>query len=277
MILKTVKECDSTQEIAINEIKTRPNLDAIWVRSLKMLKGRGRRGRSWHCLEGNLFLSGAYRIQQSKPRGAILESTPPTPQWPFVSLIMAHALAKGLEELGYWKESFFIKWPNDLWSQDSIHGSGKIGGILSEIKSGILVVGMGLNTVAHPENNPEYPALDLAQLGAWNEEDSKKNEGPKKDLPAGEVQTAKIALKTSENFDDVFKEWLIAPDAIQAKVSSDLWERYMKPLSNFELVHLESNRLLKAIGLDSSGALKCIYKDSTEETLVMEGEVALVL
>jgi BirA family biotin operon repressor/biotin-[acetyl-CoA-carboxylase] ligase len=102
--------------------------------------GKGRRGRSW-----------------SSPRGldlafsAILRPDVPPARAAEVTLLAAVALAQTLDEAG---AEAAIKWPNDV----QLRGK-KVGGILTELSADtervhFLVLGMGVNLNAGPEDLP---------------------------------------------------------------------------------------------------------------------------
>lgn len=246
MFLK-IRECESTQTIALENLDSFPNEESVWVLSENMTKGRGRLGRTWQCLSGNLFMSGAFRIDLSKER-----------HWPFVSLLAARALCKALESQHLWNDKLFIKWPNDIWAVSNSGVAGKVGGLLSEIKKSKLIIGLGLNTSAHPKNNEDYPTWDLESILA-------------KPCP-------RIALGEafSNEFSKYFSAWLQAPEDEQNKCTDDLWINYMSPMKNGIFKHNESQRELSVSGLQNDGGLKTIYIDTQESLIVRDGEVQLI-
>ena len=91
--------------------------------------GRGQFGRTWHSPCGNLY--GSLRI----PRlGA--------PWSDLVPLMLADSMRAILEGSGL---AASIKWPNDL-----LVSGRKVGGILMEERSGIVIAGVGVNLAAAP-------------------------------------------------------------------------------------------------------------------------------
>ncbi|NLB34804.1 MAG: biotin--[acetyl-CoA-carboxylase] ligase [Elusimicrobia bacterium] len=92
--------------------------------------GRGRLGRSWASLPGNIT-------------GAIRLPLPPKGYETLLPLLLSDIIAFFLMGLGL---SIRVKWPNDL-----ILNSGKVGGILIEEKAGIFIAGIGINLFAAPE------------------------------------------------------------------------------------------------------------------------------
>lgn len=108
--------------------------------------GRGRRGRAWTSLPGNLFASMLARPQPGEG---------PQQQLSFVAAV---ALADTLET---WVEPqrLTLKWPNDV-----LLGGIKLAGILLEGQGGATVIGIGVNLAAHPDDS-ERPATSLAAAG----------------------------------------------------------------------------------------------------------------
>jgi BirA family biotin operon repressor/biotin-[acetyl-CoA-carboxylase] ligase len=109
-------------------------------------QGRGRRGRPWESLEGNLSVSLAFFLPATVMNFSDIS---------FVSAIALgetlHALCPAIE-VGY-------KWPNDLLIQDK-----KVAGILIETDlqgtSRGIVIGMGVNLKYAPDLK-NYPAISI--------------------------------------------------------------------------------------------------------------------
>ena len=89
--------------------------------------GIGSRNNSWNSKEGNLFLSFAVDME-SLPEDLKLESA---------SIYYSYLLKETLHSLG---SKVFLKWPNDLYINES-----KIGGMLTNIVGDALVCGVGIN------------------------------------------------------------------------------------------------------------------------------------
>ena len=108
----------------------------FWVVADEQTNGRGRRGRQWQGLEGNLFASGIYQFSQEPVTIATL------------SFVVSYSLFETLSEY-IDKNRISLKWPNDI-----LVDCKKISGILleSQIKDGIvqLVIGVGLNVMHAP-------------------------------------------------------------------------------------------------------------------------------
>lgn len=134
---QVLEECESTNGLA----KKWAEADAphgTWISAKTQTSGRGRLGRRWESLTGNLFLSVVLRFEHK----TVLS---------WVPLAAAVAVCK-VVQIEFPALSINIKWPNDLW----IKGK-KVGGILCEGASGsrglapYVVVGVGLNTAVTPE------------------------------------------------------------------------------------------------------------------------------
>ncbi len=106
--------------------------DETWVRADTQTAGRGRHGRAWASLEGNLFASALVRphVNEGAPQ-----------QLSFVAVL---ALA---EAVGPWtgRQRLSLKWPNDL-----LLGGGKLAGILLQASAGAVVIGFGVNIAREP-------------------------------------------------------------------------------------------------------------------------------
>ncbi|HZB93315.1 MAG TPA: biotin--[acetyl-CoA-carboxylase] ligase [Stellaceae bacterium] len=146
-------EIDSTNE----EAKRRAASGApegTLVTAAAQSAGRGRRGRSWVSVPGNLYMSLLLRPERSAGAAAQLGFA--------AALALGEAVSPLLppgRELGY-------KWPNDV-----LVGGRKISGILLESQASAegeldwLVVGIGVNIASHPAAS-DYPATSLAAEGA---------------------------------------------------------------------------------------------------------------
>lgn len=128
--------CSSTNDLA-KALAEQGAPHGTWISSRIQENGRGRLGRKWESLEGNLFLSVVVRIPQPKI-------------WSWIPLTTGVAILKCLNRL-FPGLNFQLKWPNDLWL-----ASAKFGGILCEGSSGIsqgyVVIGVGINCIYSPDH-----------------------------------------------------------------------------------------------------------------------------
>ncbi len=123
------------------------------VAAIRQTGGRGRQGRRWDSLAGNLHAS------------FVLRPAPPAARAPELGFAAALGVAETLER--YLPESVRpgLKWPNDV-----LVAGGKIAGILVERSAepggtSWVVLGIGVNLAAAPTDLP-YPAQALAAFVA---------------------------------------------------------------------------------------------------------------
>ncbi len=152
---QTLDHCQSTNDLA-KELAQAGYPEGTWVSARTQQMGRGRLGRKWESMTGNLFLSILARIED------------PT-LWSWIPLTAAIGIVSALSQKydPYFME-FRIKWPNDIWAVD-IGGYAKLGGILCEASSfqgqSHIVVGVGVNCTQSPIlGDREQPATDLTRL-----------------------------------------------------------------------------------------------------------------
>lgn len=124
----------------------------LWIATRRQTAGRGRRGRSWSGLDGNLFTTGLYTLADDPQRAAQL------------SFIAALAVGDLCDQAGAEFSNTRLKWPNDV-----LISGRKLAGILLESGKapggGLwLAVGIGVNLMASPQD-VERPATSLAEIG----------------------------------------------------------------------------------------------------------------
>lgn len=124
-------EVDSTNRVAV----THPVYAAVTADH--QTGGRGRHGRVWESVKGNLYLS--LVLPDFKDKN------------PYLAFVVGVAVAEALAEFGV-----RLKWPNDVLLDGK-----KIGGILLEQAPGKLIAGIGINVVGHPAGQMAYPVGDL--------------------------------------------------------------------------------------------------------------------
>ena len=124
----------------------------VWITAVEQSLGRGRHGRPWVSVPGNLYAS-LLLVDAAEPRLS--------PQLGLVAALAVHdaVLAATACEPGRLE----IKWPNDL-----LLDGAKVAGILVEARSTgracALVIGVGVNAAQHPGGTP-YGATDLDARG----------------------------------------------------------------------------------------------------------------
>tara|TARA_Y100000741_G_scaffold112010_1_gene84056 strand:+ start:392 stop:922 length:531 start_codon:yes stop_codon:yes gene_type:complete len=148
MILRKFKyKCvNSTNDVAISLIKK--NIKSGIVISQMQKKGRGRVGRKWISLQGNLFVSIFFSIEKINMNISQLTKN------------NAKLIIKLLSK--YYKKEIKLKLPNDI-----LIGKKKICGILQETvkKNNVqyLIIGIGINLLKNPMIK-KYPTTNLYDL-----------------------------------------------------------------------------------------------------------------
>ena len=141
---------DSSNAEALRRIAADAIAGACWFVAKSQDQGRGRQGRPWHSLEGNVFASLAQPA---------LADTMVNAQHSYAAAI---AVAESLAAFGV--ADVACKWPNDV-----LAGGAKIAGILLEAAKDTagrpwLVIGIGLNVVAAPPmQDVAWPATAMAR------------------------------------------------------------------------------------------------------------------
>jgi BirA family transcriptional regulator, biotin operon repressor / biotin---[acetyl-CoA-carboxylase] ligase len=127
----------------------------LWIWSARQSQGRGRGGREWISLHGNLFAS--LLIGINSPIRVV-------GQLALVAGIIAYdTIAKLIAYEG--RSELLLKWPNDV-----LLAGEKLAGMLLENVGGsvenrsTVVIGTGINLVNYPEDLPQ-PAVSLAAYG----------------------------------------------------------------------------------------------------------------
>lgn len=139
-------ETNSTNDLAA-KLSANPPAQRFVVTAERQTQGRGRRGREWQSLTGNLFMS--------------LAMEEPSPNWSELVFVVSLAL---LETVRVYQPEINVrlKWPNDVLVKGR-----KISGILLEKGAGLyIIIGIGVNIAAAPLSTESlYPAASLAESG----------------------------------------------------------------------------------------------------------------
>ncbi len=140
-------EISSTNDKA-KELTIAPPQEFFVVTAQRQTAGRGRRGRTWQSLEGNLFMSQAFPLETRFLTDAAFIVS--------LSLFDAVAVQKPQGRLR-------LKWPNDILLENR-----KISGILLEKgENEYIIAGIGVNLKTAPaaESGLLYPAAALTDFG----------------------------------------------------------------------------------------------------------------
>ena len=134
--IKNYKKVKSTNDVAMKLIK-RNILEPTLITTEKQTNGRGRIGKKWISLKGNLFITLFFKFDQKRinfKQFAVLNAF-------LIKKVISKIISKKIK----------IKWPNDL-----LFNKLKFCGILQEVikfnNFDYLIVGIGLNTNTVPQN-----------------------------------------------------------------------------------------------------------------------------
>jgi BirA family transcriptional regulator, biotin operon repressor / biotin---[acetyl-CoA-carboxylase] ligase len=142
--IRTVPETKSTND-DVAALARDGASEGLWLRAKCQTGGRGRQGRAWQSLEGNLYASTLVRVRPDDPPGSSLA---------LVAAVALHEVAAAHAP----ECAVTIKWPNDL-----LVGGAKLSGILLERSGEAVVIGFGVNLAHHPQDIGR-PATSLAFL-----------------------------------------------------------------------------------------------------------------
>jgi BirA family biotin operon repressor/biotin-[acetyl-CoA-carboxylase] ligase len=143
-MIRTVAETGSTNADMLAAAREgAPEGD--WLRAERQNAGKGRVGRAWQSLTGNLHASTIVRLR------------PGDPQAPGLALVAGVAIE---EVATAWlaRDMLRLKWPNDLMAGDA-----KLAGILLERVGDAVVIGIGVNLAVAPDAL-DRPTVSLAEL-----------------------------------------------------------------------------------------------------------------
>ena len=129
--------------------------DGTVVVAEQQTAGRGRQGRRWISPPGNLYVS--FLIRTARFPGF----TPARAAE--IGFVAALAVADALDTV---IAGCRLKWPNDI-----LLAGAKVAGILTEMASDAIVIGIGIN-VAHSPPDMPYPVTSVATLGGTTTADS---------------------------------------------------------------------------------------------------------
>lgn len=126
-----------------------------WISASRQTAGRGRMGREWNSLTGNLFLSLVLRPEKSFPMTWI----------PLAVALAVYRVSKRAQP----SLELVLKWPNDLGIRDRKVGFRKAGGILCEGVGGssgsFTIAGIGVNCAIAPDTDQPTASLGVAVDG----------------------------------------------------------------------------------------------------------------
>jgi BirA family transcriptional regulator, biotin operon repressor / biotin---[acetyl-CoA-carboxylase] ligase len=199
--------------------------EGLWLRAGFQSAGRGRLGRPWSSLPGNLLTSTIIRLRQTDPAAATLA---------FAVAVAAHI---SISKLAPWP-AFQIKWPNDILTATGE----KLCGILLERCADAVVIGIGVN-LAHYPLDTGRAVTSIAALG----------------YPVPSAQD--FAKTLAADFADVVNRWRQhGAESILVE-----WQERAHPKGTSLSVHLPNGKFLNGnyIGLAADGALQLRLADGS--------------
>jgi len=190
----------------------------LWIMAKHQTSGRGRRGRGWVSMAGNLFCTGLYPASEDAGHDAQK------------SFVAALAIYDTLTDYVA-PDLLSIKWPNDVLLDGK-----KVSGILLERASGALCIGVGINLLSRPEIDDQKTAcvIDYIEEALLND--------PEPILEMPEPVLAILAAKynhwtarhDSEGFAPIREAWLARAarlgEAIRVNLANESFTGYAQGL-----------------------------------------------
>jgi BirA family biotin operon repressor/biotin-[acetyl-CoA-carboxylase] ligase len=230
---QVLERCESTNDLA-RALGQAGYPNGTWVSARFQERGRGRLGRSWQTIEGNLFLSVIARIPEMR-------------FWTWVPLLTAIAIAEAIRQAEPSLDTR-IKWPNDLWI-----GRAKLGGILCEAiaskMDSFIVIGIGLNCAGSPKG------LDQDTISL--------SEARGSPIIADDIRPAVL-----ESLRARLERLRSAPERLIEELKRDYAR--LAALAPGTAITWSQGRQGKVLGLGESGELKVLTSEGAEERLLAE-------
>lgn len=208
----------------------------FWIIADEQTDGRGRQGREWVSLSGNLFTSLALSLPISTPNLSV------------ISLLAGLALRDAINDILDDEKNFEItlKWPNDL-----VINNAKLAGILIENQNNIanqtceLVIGYGLNIGCCPV----VEGRETTCLHNWGQKVNRD-------------QIFQSLIKNNEKWLDIWQQGANVTDICEN------WLSHSQPIGTAITVkHGNDIKQGQFFGLDESGSLKLKQSDGTIDVI----------
>ena len=180
----------------------------LWIAAKRQTAGRGRRGRSWSGMDGNLFTTGLFTFSADPGEVATL------------SFAAALAVAEVCDTAGIDPARTKLKWPNDVLVDDR-----KLAGILLESGAAPgggmwLAVGIGINIA-------QAPALDDRPVAAINSAGGATSRETALDVLAGSFG-GWLKRWTVDGFGPIRDHWLMRAHGLGAHCRAQLGEETVR-------------------------------------------------
>ncbi|MCX5726073.1 MAG: biotin--[acetyl-CoA-carboxylase] ligase [Candidatus Saganbacteria bacterium] len=166
------EEIDSTNDEAKRLVRSGAG-EGVVVIAEKQSKGRGKPGRVWASPAGGIYLS------------AILKPRKNPKDLSTITFLGAISVARAIKALFHINAN--LKWPNDI-----LLSGKKVGGVLTEISKGAVIIGIGLNVNTELSSFPKELRKDVTSI--------KKESGRKVDIS----KFLKVLIKELDSWYNVF-------------------------------------------------------------------------
>ncbi|WP_443025502.1 biotin--[acetyl-CoA-carboxylase] ligase [Sphingomonas sp. PB4P5] len=157
--------------------------EGLWLRAERQVSGRGRQGRTWVAPPGNLSASTLVRLRGTDPQAATLALVAAVALEEAVGIYLCSFPGEGRGPVGKVDATTRLAQPNSAsllgpglrrgsagggvalkWPNDLLIDGAKVSGILLERAGDAVVIGIGVNLAAHPDDL-ERPTTSLAAHG----------------------------------------------------------------------------------------------------------------
>ena len=139
------KKVTSTNDIAINFIKEKKISGCICAE--EQSNGRGRHGKKWISVNGNIFTSLFFPLKKNYPKFS---------EFSIINPILISDIIKFFCN----KKSINLKFPNDIMIDNK-----KICGLLQELitlnNKQFLIIGIGINLISSPDLQNDYKTTNI--------------------------------------------------------------------------------------------------------------------
>ena len=235
--IETVAQTGSTNADLVRRLASGETLrDEYWLRAETQTGGRGRLGRQWQSVEGNLHCSTVVNLLSGDP--------PPHT----LSLVAGLAVHDMLASLAPGARTARLKWPNDILCDGA-----KLAGILCERTRSAVVVGIGVNVATAPDV-PDQVTTSIHRESA-----------------NGKADAGEVLERLAQGFATRLQDWRAQP----LSHTLEAWEQRAHPRGT-PLSVLDQGRRLQGTfnGLDADGALRLRLPDGSTHA-IHAGDVML--
>jgi BirA family transcriptional regulator, biotin operon repressor / biotin---[acetyl-CoA-carboxylase] ligase len=202
----------------------------LWIVSDEQTAGRGRLGRNWQSVPGNLYSTFLFK-PACEPQA-----------FPQLGFVTALAVAEAIDALAD-QRSVQLKWPNDCLVQGA-----KIAGILCDVLDfGHVAIGCGINVASAP-SGLAYPAATLADVLG-------------KTIPVQEMfETYAQSLRTHLSLWQNGEKFLAI---------ADLWRARAIGIGEIASVKQDAGDVIgRLLGIDDAGALLLAQSDGSQRRIL---------